>query len=216
MLHHNTLTPIAKETNEKRRQQLKNYTADELDALARQGRTVLGTYYFTMDMNDTLELAGGWNCRYVGNKEIGAKGQIILFPNSNLQWNRDIWSEGQIALAVSKGLTEQQAARWFQSRISSKHAVLEILGRLISRNKPDEIRTCMEYSSDLSGDALNKWRARSGIIEDLHPARIQSLIELLREVHTEDNANDSPILGYSDILTAAEIDVDAEDKRPWE
>lgn len=34
MLHHNTLTPIAKETNEKRRQQLKNYTADELDALA--------------------------------------------------------------------------------------------------------------------------------------------------------------------------------------
>lgn len=216
MLHHNTLTPIAKETNEKRRQQLLNYTADELDTLAGQGRTVLGTYYFTMDMNDTVELAGGWNCRYVGNKEIGAKGQIILFPNPNLQWNRDIWSEGQIALAVSKGLTEKQAARWFQSRISSKHAVLEILGRLISRNKPDEIRTCLEYNSELSGDALNKWRARSGITEELHPARIQSLIDLLREVHTEDNANDSPILGYSDILTAAEIDVDAEDKRPWE
>lgn len=214
MLYHNTITPAAKEINDKRRQQLKDYTADELDTLARQGRTVLGTYYFTMDMNDSLELAGGWNCRYVGNKEIGSKGQIILFPNPNLQWNRDIWSEGQIALAISKGLTDKQAARWFQSRVSSKHAVLEILGRLISRNKPDEIRTCMEYSSDLSGDALNKWRARSGITEDLHPARIQSLIELLREVHTEDTASDSPILGYADIHTAHDIDV--EEKRPWE
>lgn len=182
-------TVIAK-TNEETLKKLFSLSADDLDNLAKEGKTLLGPLYFTTDFLEAKELTGGWVCKFVGLKEEGIKGHLVLFPRAD--WTRGIWAEGQINHAINHGLSPEQAQRWYDSKVTTKHALLEPLVKIISRNRSDELRECLNYTPDLTGDALAKWQARSGITESMHPKRIMSLIELIKDVY--EGCSDSPIL----------------------
>ena len=196
-----------KKTNDTLRVKVQSFTADNLDELAGNGETVLGDYYFTAEEFIAPTLKGGWSCRYVGGKKPGNKGSLVLMPETD--WARKIWTAGQINMATRNGLTREQAEKWLASRAKSKHALIKTLARIASKNDPDEIASLLSYDETLQGDALLKWKSRSGITENLHSMRILDLMLLVNDVLVDGDNINKPIIGHTEAVVEP-------DRRPWE
>lgn len=158
-------------------QTLPTTPADDLDARALQGDTVLCEDITYPDGYTDPVLLGGWICKYIGPRTVGETGRIILLPNT--EWTRKLWRQGQIAYGVAHGLTEPQARVWMASHLPAKHDILEKLVSTLA--DPDLIERYMQYPLDGNHDDYLKWVSRTGIKDGLVPFRRTVLVQLLRE-----------------------------------
>ncbi len=152
-------------------------TADQLDALARNGLTVLIENAIWKSDLVLPELPGGWMAQYIGKMEAGGRGKVVLLPNHTHA--RKCWLEGQIATGVKAGLTEEQSKIWATSKIPHKHDVLELLVKVLNDDKLKE--GYLSWNIRFTIDEFHHWSARTGIIDHLNPLRRKTLVRLLRE-----------------------------------
>lgn len=158
-------------------QNLPTTPADDLDARALIGDTVLCEDITYPDGYTDPVLLGGWICKYLGSRTVGESGRIILLPNT--EWTRKLWRQGQIAYGVTNGLTEPQAHVWMASHLPAKHDILERLVEVLA--SPDLTEKYMQYAIDGNHDDYLKWVSRTGIKDGLVPFRRLVLVQMLHE-----------------------------------
>lgn len=150
------------------------------DSLAVSGNTVLiDKFPYSEDFTPPF-LAGGWGCIYSGPLYVGSVGKIVLVPKR--EDTRELWREGQVAFAMSRGLTHEHAVRWLSSRLPVKHSLIDLLAGVLQRNDINEISNYMSYDISFTPSVYADWKSRTGITEPAYPKALASFTELLKEV----------------------------------
>lgn len=141
---------------------LPTLSADDLDERGRTGKTILLSDFPFSEELQLPELEGGWMCRFVGTKNIGEEGDIVLLPNT--VWTRKLWTEGQRSIARAAGLNEDQTRVWINSGNWLKHILLPLLCDILK--SPRKIEAMRAFDINFPGNDYLRWSSRSGIVLD--------------------------------------------------
>ena len=141
---------------------LPTLSADDLDERGRTGKTILLSDFPFPEELQLPELEGGWMCRFVGTKNIGEEGDIVLLPNT--VWTRKLWTEGQRSIARAAGLNEDQTRIWINSGNWMKHILLPMLCDILK--SPRKIEAMRAFDINFPGNDYLRWSSRSGIVLD--------------------------------------------------
>lgn len=155
-------------------------TADDLDRLGGSGETTLASGY-RFDNTVTLPtLPGGWKVMYVGVREDGRYGKLILQPDS--QWAQHLWEQGQ-KLFVSKYLDDPKHQDvWMKSRIRGRYDVkaLERIAQVL--NDPRLLALYLHFNTNCTSEEGMQWDARNDVRHHLHPLSRVALASLVQEL----------------------------------
>lgn len=159
---------------------LPTLSADELDERGRTGKTILLSDFPFSEELQLPELEGGWMCRFVGTKNIGEEGDIVLLPNT--VWTRKLWTEGQRSIAKTAGLNEDQTRVWINSGNWLKHILLPLLCDILK--SPRKIEAMRAFDINFPGNDYLRWSSRSGIVlDEMSRYRRRHLQSLFLEVN---------------------------------
>lgn len=141
-----------------------NFTNEDLEKKARVGDTTLAEHVAWSPNLVIPELPAGWSAMYIGKKDVGQRGRIILLPNDT--WSRRVYRIGQMSIATKAGLTEAQAKVWVDmSGVRFKHELLDVLVKTLA----DE-NLCKAYESwkdNFNKDEDMKWRSVNRVNDGL-------------------------------------------------
>lgn len=161
-------------------ERIEKLTADELDRLGSLGETTLASGY-RFDANVTLPtLPGGWKVMYVGVREEGRYGKLILQPNS--QWAQRLWEQGQ-TLFVSKYLSDPKHQEvWMKSKIRGRYDVkaLEKVASVLADQRL--LRLYLHFDFRMTQDEGMMWDARNEVRHHLHPLSRIALASIIQEL----------------------------------
>ncbi len=159
---------------------LAEISPDELDRKGLEGDTLLIERINYFAGIEELKLQGGWKAFYVGYREDGSTGQIILLPNH--EYTTGLWIKGQKQVAVNAGLPEQYIDKWLASRVHHKHRLLPAIVKCLKDDKLKQ--SYLNFSHEFTREESLKWEARNDIRDGLsHNMRVK-LRDLLKEWET--------------------------------
>lgn len=164
-------------------------TADELDARGSNGDVVIASNVkWSADLMTAIT-SNGWVIRYVGPKEEGRYGRLVLFPDS--QWAETLWKKGQMVFIGRFGLTEKQMETWAASEFRARHdqPALRLLSSVLS--SPTLLHKYLAFNPKWDEEEAMRWDARENVRHRLyHGSRIAlaTLVKIMYDNKTIDDA----------------------------
>jgi hypothetical protein len=181
-------------------------TADELDKRGEAGDVVIASNVkWSADMA-IPPVQGGWAVRYVGPKEEGRYGRLVLFPDS--QWADTLWKRGQLAFISRFGLTDKQNDVWMSSDFKARHdqPALRLLSTVLST--PSLLFKYLSYNFKWNEEEAMRWDAREGVRHRLyHGSRVA--LAALTKIMYDNKTIDSNVMHELNQLRAAARKADA-------
>lgn len=164
-------------------------TADELDEHGGTGNVVIASNVAWSPDMAVATPTNGWIIRYVGPKEEGRYGRLVLFPDS--QWAETLWKKGQLAFISRFGLTDKQKEVWVTTEFRARHdqPALRLLANVLA--SPTLLHKYLSFNPKWSDEEAMRWDARENVRHRLyHGSRIAlaMLTKIMYDNKTIDDA----------------------------